>query len=67
MTIKELEAMTCNALNTATASQALEVGAQWLRTAAKEAPEEIPVPFYRTGNRLKFPRLPLIQYLKSLE
>ena len=65
MTIEELEAMDSNCITPAVASAFLNCSRYLLCLAARDCPEKLPFPVYRSGCRTKIPRRAFISWAKG--
>lgn len=61
-TLEDIAAMDKNTITPDVASDILECNPQWIRIAARTAPERLGFPVICLGSRVKIPRVPFLRY-----
>lgn len=67
MTLEEIEAMDKGCISPAIAGAYLNMTAYTISLMARDCPEKLPFPTFRSGNRTKIPRLAFIRWAKGEE
>lgn len=65
MTIEEIEAMDRGCITPAIAGAYLGMAPYTISIMARDCPERLPFPTFRSGNRTKIPRLAFIRWAKG--
>lgn len=65
MTIEEIEAMDRGCITPAIAGAYLGMAPYAISIMARDCPEKLPFPTFRSGNRTKIPRLAFIRWAKG--
>ena len=64
MTLAELEALDTEMLTPAQAAAVTGFSPQTIRTAARDAPWQLPFPVMRVGSRTKIPKAALLAFMR---
>lgn len=65
MILEEIEAMDCGCITPAIAGAYLGMAPYAISIMARDCPDKLPFPTFRSGNRTKIPRLAFIRWAKG--
>jgi len=65
LSLQEVKAMSCDTITPAVAAKVLRCDPNYIRVAARQAPELLGFPISRIGNRVKIPREAFIRFMEG--